>query len=44
MIQKIDFTYTDEITVINEEQFDAHIRLYEGYINKFNEKAYECKP
>ena len=37
MIQKIDFTYTDEITVINEEQFDTHIRLYEGYINKFNE-------
>ena len=37
MIYKIDFTYSDEITVINKKQFDAHIRLYEGYINKFNE-------
>ncbi|NLZ83344.1 MAG: superoxide dismutase [Clostridiales bacterium] len=37
MIQKFDFIYTDDITVINEEQFDTHIRLYEGYINKFNE-------
>jgi len=36
MIQKLKFTYTKDITVINEEQFDAHIRLYEGYVNNIN--------
>ena len=35
--KKIDFTYSEDITVINKEQFDAHMRLYEGYINKMNE-------
>ena len=34
---KIDFQYSEEVTVINKEQFDAHMRLYEGYINKMNE-------
>lgn len=34
---KFDFEYTDDITVINREQFEAHMRLYEGYINKLNE-------
>lgn len=37
MIEKMDFRYTDDITVINREQFEAHIRLYEGYVNKINE-------
>ena len=36
MIEKIPFSYTEDITVINEEQFDAHMRLYEGYINNMN--------
>jgi len=36
MIQKVDFKYTNDITVINKEQFDAHISLYEGYINNIN--------
>jgi Fe-Mn family superoxide dismutase len=34
---KIDFKYSPDITVINEEQFDAHMKLYEGYIKKMNE-------
>lgn len=28
--------YTKEITVVDEEQFEAHIRLYEGYVNNIN--------
>jgi len=35
--KKFDFTYSEDVTVINEEQFNAHMRLYEGYINKMNE-------
>lgn len=34
---KLEFQYTDDVTVINREQFDVHMRLYEGYINKINE-------
>lgn len=37
MLKGINFQYTDEINVINREQFDVHIRLYEGYIDKINE-------
>jgi Fe-Mn family superoxide dismutase len=36
MIEKVNFTYTDDITVINREQFDAHMRLYEGYVTNIN--------
>ncbi len=34
---KMNFEYSDDVTVINREQFEAHMRLYEGYINKMNE-------
>jgi Fe-Mn family superoxide dismutase len=37
MIEKVQFQYSKDITVINQEQFDAHIRLYEGYVSKINE-------
>lgn len=37
MIEKVSFCYSDNITVINQEQFEAHIKLYEGYVNKINE-------
>ena len=37
MIQKVGFHYTDDITVINRQQFEAHIRLYGGYVDKINE-------
>ena len=34
---KLNFEYSDDVTVINREQFEAHMRLYEGYISKMNE-------
>lgn len=37
MIEGIRFEYTHDITVVNQEQFEAHVRLYEGYIKKINE-------
>ncbi|MDF2943851.1 MAG: hypothetical protein K0S01_2709 [Herbinix sp.] len=36
MIEKVQFTYTNDITVINQAQFDAHMRLYEGYVTNIN--------
>ena len=36
MIEKVQFNYTDDITVINREQFEAHMRLYEGYVTNIN--------
>lgn len=36
MIEKINFTYTNDITVIDREQFDVHMRLYEGYVTNIN--------
>lgn len=36
MIEKVPFVYTEDITVINREQFEAHMRLYEGYITNIN--------
>lgn len=34
---KLNFEYSDDVTVINQEQFDVHMKLYEGYIDKMNE-------
>lgn len=34
---KVNFEYSNDVTVINEEQFNVHMRLYEGYIKKMNE-------
>lgn len=36
MIEMIQFTYTPDIKVINQEQFDVHMRLYKGYVNNIN--------
>lgn len=36
MIEKVQFNYTDDITVVNREQFEAHLRLYEGYVTNIN--------
>lgn len=36
MIEKINFTFNDSIKVINRDQFEAHIRLYEGYVTNIN--------
>lgn len=34
---KLNFEYTDDVTVIDKEQFEVHMELYEGYINKMNQ-------
>lgn len=34
---KLNFEYSKDVTVVNKAQFEAHMRLYEGYINKMNE-------
>jgi len=36
MIERIQFNYTDDITVISQEQFEVHLRLYDGYVNNIN--------
>jgi len=36
MIEKIQFNYNKDITVISREQFEAHMRLYEGYVTNIN--------
>lgn len=33
----IEFIYSDDVTVINKQQFEAHMRLYKGYVDKYNE-------
>ena len=37
MIESINFQYATDIRVVNEKQFEAHIRLYKGYVDKINE-------
>lgn len=47
MIEKIQFTYSSDITVISREQFEAHMRLYEGYvtnINKIDAELFQGNP
>ena len=36
MLEKIPFTYTKDITVVNQAQYEVHLRLYNGYINSMN--------
>lgn len=36
MIEKVQFIHTDDITVVDQEQFEAHMRLYEGYVTNIN--------
>lgn len=36
-LEKVNFQYSNQISVVNRPQFEAHLRLYEGYINKINE-------
>jgi Fe-Mn family superoxide dismutase len=36
MIEMVQFHYTKDITVINRDQFEAHMRLYEGYVTNIN--------
>lgn len=37
IIDAVKFTRTPDITVINQEQFDAHYGLYTGYVNSINQ-------
>jgi Fe-Mn family superoxide dismutase len=37
MLEKIPFRYSEDITVVNQEQYEVHLKLYEGYINSINE-------
>ena len=37
MLKATEFKFNDNITVVNQAQFQAHITLYEGYIKKYNE-------
>lgn len=41
MIEKMQFDYTDDITVVNREQYEAHMRLYEGYVTNMNKIDHE---
>lgn len=36
-IEMVDFKYSNDITVVNRIQYDEHLKLYKGYINKYNE-------
>ena len=37
MIKAVNFQYSNDITTINKEQFEAHILVYNGYVEKINE-------
>lgn len=36
-LNKINFEYNTTIKAVSEKQYDVHLELYEGYINKINE-------
>lgn len=37
VINPVRFPYTPDVTVVNQRQFDAHYKLYEGYVNSIND-------
>ena len=37
MIEMVNFRYSDDITVVDRRQFEAHMRLYEGYVKSINQ-------
>ena len=37
MLKAEEFSFNENITVVDAAQFQAHYTLYEGYINKYNE-------
>lgn len=37
MIHPVDYKYSEDITVVNENTFNIHLKLYKGYVSKFNE-------
>ena len=36
-ITKINFQYNSTVTAISKKQYDIHLELYDGYVNKINE-------
>lgn len=36
-LSKINFQYNSTVQAISKKQYDVHLELYEGYINKINE-------
>lgn len=36
-LEKVNFQYNNTITAVSKVQYDVHLVLYEGYINKVNE-------
>lgn len=37
IIHRVDFIYSNDVTVINRRQFEAHFELYNGYVEKYNQ-------
>jgi Fe-Mn family superoxide dismutase len=36
-LEKINFQYNNTINAVSKTQYDVHLALYEGYVNKINE-------
>lgn len=36
-IEGMKFTYTKDITAVNQKQYEEHLKLYDGYVKKINE-------
>lgn len=37
LLEKVNFQYNETINAVSKQQYDVHLALYEGYINKTNE-------
>ncbi|BBF41541.1 superoxide dismutase [Mn] [Lachnospiraceae bacterium KM106-2] len=37
LINPIEFTFTPDITAVNKQQFDEHLKLYNNYVKSINE-------
>lgn len=42
-LEKVNFQYNNTINAVSKQQYDVHLALYEGYINKINEIWNELK-
>jgi Fe-Mn family superoxide dismutase len=36
-LKKINFQYNDTVNAVSKKQYDVHLELYQGYVNKVNE-------
>lgn len=37
LIEAVDFVYTPDITVVNQKQYNEHLKLYKNYVKSMNE-------